>query len=140
MTATHIPVVAQATRDEVAAGAAIYHTVPGLAVAALGAVWTWVHWSDDTERRTRLRLRPDRQMPLARRPAPVGGGRDPECVAAAAITPASPLSCRIRSAVRAVMLGRAVNRGARSESQLHRDTHEAPLPEGSGARCHLVRG
>jgi hypothetical protein len=40
MTATHIPLVAQTTRDEVAAGAAIYHTLPGLAVAALGAVWT----------------------------------------------------------------------------------------------------
>ncbi len=48
MTATHIPLIVQATRDEVSAGAAAYHTVPGLAVAALGTVWAWVHWSDDT--------------------------------------------------------------------------------------------
>lgn len=46
MTATHVPLVAQATRGEVGAGAAAYHTAPGLAVVALGVVWVAVHWSD----------------------------------------------------------------------------------------------
>lgn len=46
MTATHVPLVAQATRDEVAAGAAAYHTAPGLAVLALGVVWVAAHWGD----------------------------------------------------------------------------------------------
>lgn len=46
MTATHVPLVAQATRDEVAVGAAAYHTAPGLAVLALGVVWVAAHWGD----------------------------------------------------------------------------------------------
>ena len=46
MTATHVPLVAQATRDEVTYGTAAYHTVPGLVVLALGLVWVVTHWSD----------------------------------------------------------------------------------------------
>lgn len=46
MTATHVPLVAQATRDEVSYGTAAYHTVPGLLVLALGLVWTATHWGD----------------------------------------------------------------------------------------------
>ncbi|MDP9387163.1 MAG: hypothetical protein M3Q48_04360 [Actinomycetota bacterium] len=46
MTATHVPLVAQAARGEVAAGAAAYHSVPGVAVVVLGTVWAWAHWSD----------------------------------------------------------------------------------------------
>ena len=50
MTATHVPLVGQAlreaTRDQAPAGAVAYHTVPGLAVVALGVVWAAAHWSD----------------------------------------------------------------------------------------------
>lgn len=46
MTATHLPLVAQATRDEVDAGIAAYHTVPGLLVLGFGIVWVAAHWSD----------------------------------------------------------------------------------------------
>lgn len=46
MTATHIPLVAQARRDEVTEAAAVYHTLPGLVVLALGAVWAARHWAD----------------------------------------------------------------------------------------------
>lgn len=46
MTATHLPLVAQATRDEVDVGIAAYHTVPGLIVLGLGVVWVAAHWSD----------------------------------------------------------------------------------------------
>jgi hypothetical protein len=46
MTATHVPLVAQATRDEVSYGTAAYHTVPGLLVLAFGVVWTATHWGD----------------------------------------------------------------------------------------------
>ncbi|MFP5375461.1 MAG: hypothetical protein ACLGIO_01590, partial [Acidimicrobiia bacterium] len=49
MTATHVPLVAQASRDEVSAGAAAYHTVPGLAVLALGVVWVAAHWGDASD-------------------------------------------------------------------------------------------
>ena len=45
MTATHVPLVAQANRDEVSNAAAAYHTAPGLAVLALGAVWAIRYWS-----------------------------------------------------------------------------------------------
>lgn len=43
MTATHVPLLAQATRDEAPMGAAVYHTLPGLAVTALGLVWAARH-------------------------------------------------------------------------------------------------
>lgn len=46
MTATHVPLVAQALRDEVAMGSAAYHTAPGVAVLALGVVWAGAYWSD----------------------------------------------------------------------------------------------
>jgi len=45
MTATHLPLVAQARRDEVTEAAAAYHTLPGLAVLALGALWAARHWT-----------------------------------------------------------------------------------------------
>ena len=41
MTATHAPLVLQATRDQAPWGATIYHSVPGLAVLALGAAWAY---------------------------------------------------------------------------------------------------
>ena len=40
MTATHLPLMLQATRAEAPWDATIYHSVPGLAVLALGVVWT----------------------------------------------------------------------------------------------------
>lgn len=46
MTATHVPLVLQAMRQEAPAAAVAYHTVPGVAVAALGAVWTGRHWTE----------------------------------------------------------------------------------------------
>lgn len=39
MTVTHLPLVAQALRGEAPAVAAGWHTVPGLVVMTLGAVW-----------------------------------------------------------------------------------------------------
>ena len=46
MTATHVPLVLQAARDEAPVGAVVYHTLPGLAVLALGVVWASAHWKD----------------------------------------------------------------------------------------------
>jgi hypothetical protein len=46
MTATHVPLVRQALRDQVSDAAAVYHTLPGLVVLALGALWAAKHWSD----------------------------------------------------------------------------------------------
>ena len=46
MTATHVPLVAQASRDEVTTGAAAYHTTPGLVVLALGLVWVALTWEE----------------------------------------------------------------------------------------------
>jgi hypothetical protein len=45
MTATHLPLVVQATRGEAPWPAVAYHAVPGLAVLALGALWTARSWS-----------------------------------------------------------------------------------------------
>lgn len=45
ITATHLPLVAQASRQEVTWGAAIFHTAPGVAVLVLGAAWVAAHWS-----------------------------------------------------------------------------------------------
>ncbi len=39
MTATHLPLVLQATRSEAPWGATIHHSLPGLAVLVLGVVW-----------------------------------------------------------------------------------------------------
>lgn len=50
MVATHLPLVAQATRDEVDAAAVAFHAAPGVAVAALGAVWFVQCWSATTPR------------------------------------------------------------------------------------------
>jgi hypothetical protein len=47
MTATHLPLMNQAFRGgagDPSLGAALYHTLPGLAVGALGLVWSAVHW------------------------------------------------------------------------------------------------
>jgi hypothetical protein len=41
MTATHAPLVLQATRQEAPWGATVYHSLPGLAVLTLGAVWAF---------------------------------------------------------------------------------------------------
>ncbi len=46
MTATHVPLLAQARRHEVASGDAWFHTIPGLAVLALGFAWAAAYWSD----------------------------------------------------------------------------------------------
>lgn len=39
MTATHAPLVLQATRGQAPWGATVYHSLPGLAVLAVGIVW-----------------------------------------------------------------------------------------------------
>ncbi len=53
MLATHLPLVAQATRDEAPWPATIYHTSSALAVFGLGLLWSAATWSeadDDAER------------------------------------------------------------------------------------------
>ena len=52
MLATHLPLVAQATRDEAPWPATIYHTSSALAVFGLGLLWSVTTWSeadDDAE-------------------------------------------------------------------------------------------
>ncbi len=52
MMATHLPLVAQATRSEAPWAGTIYHTASALAVFGLGLLWSTVTWSeagDDTE-------------------------------------------------------------------------------------------
>ncbi len=39
MTATHVPLVLQAARGDAPWGATVYHSLPGLAVLALGVAW-----------------------------------------------------------------------------------------------------
>lgn len=46
MTATHLPLVLQATRAQAPWGATVYHSLPGLAVLALGLVWAVLCGSD----------------------------------------------------------------------------------------------
>jgi hypothetical protein len=46
MMATHIPLVAEATRDEAPWPATIYHTSSALAVFGLGLLWSTVTWSE----------------------------------------------------------------------------------------------
>jgi len=48
MTATHAPLVVQAMRDQAPWGATAYHSVPGVVVFALGAVWSAGWWSEGT--------------------------------------------------------------------------------------------
>ncbi len=45
MTATHVPLVVQAGGGGISWAAVAYHAAPGLAVLALGAVWTARTWS-----------------------------------------------------------------------------------------------
>ena len=46
MMATHLPLVAEATRDEAPWPATIYHTSAALAVFGLGLLWSTVTWSE----------------------------------------------------------------------------------------------
>ncbi len=52
MTATHLPLVKDARNDLVATDVAAWHTLPGLVVMALGAVWAASSWSDAAEEPT----------------------------------------------------------------------------------------
>lgn len=47
MTATHLPLLLQATRAQAPWGATVYHSLPGLAVLVLGVVWAVVYRSDE---------------------------------------------------------------------------------------------
>lgn len=49
MTATHLPLVKDAQNDLVATDVTAWHTLPGLVVMALGAVWAASSWSDAAE-------------------------------------------------------------------------------------------
>jgi hypothetical protein len=44
MVATHVPLVAQATRGEAPWPGTIYHSAAALAVLGFGLLWTAVHW------------------------------------------------------------------------------------------------
>jgi hypothetical protein len=46
MMATHIPLIAQALRDEVGWAPTIYHSSAALATFGLGLLWTAFHWRD----------------------------------------------------------------------------------------------
>lgn len=46
MTATHAPLVLQGVRGQAPWGATIYHTLPGLAVLALGIAWAATYRSE----------------------------------------------------------------------------------------------
>ncbi len=46
MTATHLPLVLQATRAQAPWGATVYHSLPGLAVLVLGVTWAAIYRSD----------------------------------------------------------------------------------------------
>lgn len=46
MTATHLPLVRDARDDIVDGGVAAWHTIPGLVVLVVGAVWAIAFWSD----------------------------------------------------------------------------------------------
>jgi hypothetical protein len=61
MMATHIPLVAEATRDEAPWPATIYHTSSALAVFGLGLLWSTVTWSeagDDAQPAAAAKSRP----------------------------------------------------------------------------------
>lgn len=49
MTATHLPLVLQATRAQAPWGATVYHSLPGLAVLVLGVAWTLTYRSPTPE-------------------------------------------------------------------------------------------
>ncbi len=46
MTATHVPLVAQALRQEAPWAATLYHTVPSVVVLGFGLVWAGSYWAD----------------------------------------------------------------------------------------------
>jgi hypothetical protein len=46
MTATHLPLVLQATREQAPWGATVYHSLPGVAVLMLGVVWAAFYRAD----------------------------------------------------------------------------------------------
>ena len=46
MVATHVPLVAQAFRDEAPWAGTVYHTAAAVAVFGLGLLWTASHWPD----------------------------------------------------------------------------------------------
>lgn len=48
MTATHVPLVAQALRDEAPVAGTLYHVVPSVAVAFLGTMWAGRFWGATT--------------------------------------------------------------------------------------------
>jgi len=47
MTATHVPLVLEAFRDVVPWLTAAHHTIPGLVVLGVGAVWSARFWGDE---------------------------------------------------------------------------------------------
>jgi hypothetical protein len=47
MTATHVPLLRDAARDQAPVDAALYHSAPGLAVLALGLLWAVTYWRAD---------------------------------------------------------------------------------------------
>ncbi|MDQ3306638.1 MAG: hypothetical protein M3535_11820 [Actinomycetota bacterium] len=49
MTATHLPLVLQATRAQAPWGATVYHSLPGLAVLVLGVAWALTYRSPAPE-------------------------------------------------------------------------------------------
>ena len=49
MTATHVPLVLQASRGQAPWGATIFHSLPGLAVMAVGGFWAARFWGDETD-------------------------------------------------------------------------------------------
>lgn len=46
MIATHAPLILQAMRDEAPVGSVVYHSLPGVVVALLGAAWSGSHWTE----------------------------------------------------------------------------------------------
>ncbi len=46
MFATHVPLIAQALRNEAPWGATIYHSASAVTVLLFGILWTAAHWND----------------------------------------------------------------------------------------------
>ncbi len=46
MVATHVPLVAQATRHEVPWNGTIFHSASAVMILAFGLAWTWASWPD----------------------------------------------------------------------------------------------
>lgn len=49
MTSTHVPLLAQASRGDASWSATLYHSVPSVAVLALGLVWSAFYWASSSE-------------------------------------------------------------------------------------------